>query len=793
MRYSTVRGFTEYRASGRSVRLECTLDDDRTDPESDRRTVPVTVEFLAPDAFRFSLDANPEVTDRGESSSLDGEAVSAPVDLSVAEEDGELTLTTGDLRVAIGRDEWSFHVEDRDGNTLLNEQREPIGPRGVDGLDPLGFAEESINDGTLRVTETRTALSLDPDEHLYGLGEKFTSLDKRGQRIDSWTVKAHGTETEKAYKNVPFYLSTRGYGLLVDTTSRGEFDLGATTTGAMSIDVAGDSLSFVVFCGSDFEDVLRRYTALTGRSRVPPKWSFGLWMSRASYESREEVEDVATRLREEDVPCDVLHLDPAWLRDGNACDLEWDEQSFPEPEGMIDGLHDDGFRVSLWEHPYVPVGTAAFEEGVENGYFVADGEGKPYVLDGLVLDQDRGAIVDFTDQVAVEWWQAKHRRLLGMGVDAFKTDFGEDVPDDAVFSDGRSGRTVHNVYPNLYNRAVDEVVVEERGSSETVTWGRSAWTGGQRYPLYWGGDPSCTFEGMASALRGGLSLSLSGFPFWSHDVGGFWGEPSEELYVRWAQFGLLSSHARCHGVTPREPWEFGEEAMEIFRKFARLRYRLLPYLYSLAVEASRTGLPVVRPLVLEYPDDPATHDLDDQFLLGPNLLVAPVFDSDGQVDVYLPDDEWVDFWTGERVQGPRTLRREVPLDSVPLFVRSGSVLPMREPTRTVCEGLPDSLELSVTLATTGASTAEFGLYGDGAEEPIEVAVSTNADRSELAFELDRSDRFDTVEATVDGLGCAPETVSLNDEPQPRRDQNEGEGGWTYDGEAGDLELRILPT
>ena len=413
---------------------------------------------------------------------------------------------------------------------------------------------------------------------------------------------------------------------------------------------------------------------------------------------------------------------------------------------------------------------------------VEDGTGSPYVLDDLVLDQSRGGVVDFTNPDAVSWWQDKHRELLAMGVDAFKTDFGEDAPRDGVFANGETGASVHNEYPNRYNEAVYDVIADVRGQDDAVTWGRSAWTGGQQYPLYWGGDPDASFEGMASALRGGLGLSLSGFPFWSHDIGGFWGEPSERLYVRWAQFGLLSSHARCHGVTPREPWHYGEEATRIFRKFARLRYRLFPHLSSRAAEATQTGMPVVRPLVLEYQDDRSVRDVDDQFLLGSDLLVAPVVREDDTVDVYLPDEEWVDFWTGERIRGPTTLHREVPLDSVPLFLLTGSVVPMAdsETPRTIDE-LSDELSLRVTLPAAGAARAQSSVFDAPAGELRDVVVACDAERTTIDCTIPDFGGFTDLTARVDGLANAPASVTVNGDPIPERDAASGQRGWTYSG------------
>ncbi|WP_101296929.1 alpha-xylosidase [Halegenticoccus soli] len=786
---SVVTGVEDYRASDDSVTLECRTDAefvpsafkyrDESDADAVSRTVPVTVRFYRPDAFRFELAANPEAGVTESLTDLDEEAIAADVDLDVTERDGELRLRTRSLAVRVGLDPWSFRVEGADGRILFEEQRGDVDVHGDHRVDPLGFEERTEDSGPDRVVAAGTAFALAPDERLYGFGEKFTEFDKRGQTVSSWTVEPYGTETEDSYKNVPFHLSTRGYGLLVDTTHRVEYDLGRESTASATVSVSDDSFAFVFFCGPSFADVLSTYTALSGRSERPPKWSFGVWMSRLGYESREHLEAITQRLRDEEIPCDVVHLDPFWMREFHSCDLEWDTDQFPDPEAMIEGLHDRGFRLSLWEHPYVPVGTEAFETARDNGYFLQDGAGKPYVMDSLCQGDYRGAIVDFTNPEAVEWWKDKHRALVEMGVDVFKTDYGEGVPEDAVFANGRTGKSMHNLYPFLYNRAVYEAVREVNGAEDALVWGRSAWTGSQRFPMYWGGDAQTTFNGMHSALRGGLSASLSGFPFWSHDIGGFRGTPTTETYVRWAQFGLLSSHARCHGTTPREPWAFGEEATRIFRKFARLRYRLVSYLYSYAEGARRTGLPIVRPLVLHYQDDPATHHLDTQYLLGEELLVAPVFDPNGEVDVYLPEGEWVDWWSGERYTGGRTLHRTVPLDEVPLFVRAGSVLPLHEPSQTVREGTPDRVTLRVTPRSDGETRASFDFYDEDRDRVAAIDCRVAADGSSVELSIDGG-RTEPFAARVVDASRRPETVAVNGRPLGEVDGDPGPGEWTYE-------------
>jgi len=801
MQRSTVSSVDRYETTDVGATFYCRTDEefvptefkyrDGSKPErsATERPVPVTLTFYNPSSFRFELAANPEAGATETLNDLDGAAIAEPVDLDVSESDGRLRIESNALRVTVGLEEWSFVVERHDGEVLLEEQRADVDVHGEVRTEPLGFEKRVRNNGPRRIERTGTALSLGPEEHLYGFGEKFSTFSKRGQEITSWTVEPLGTMTEKSYKNVPFHLSSRGYGLLIDTTQRVEYELGSTSSASVTIEVADDTFSFVFFDGPSFKSILAEYTAFSGRATRPPKWSFGVWMSRLGYESREHLESIVTRLREEEIPADVIHLDPFWMREFHSCDLEWDTDQFPDPEGMIEWLDDRGFHLSLWEHPYVPVGTDAFETGVENDYFVADSTGKPYVMDALCQGDYRGAIVDFTDPDAVSWWQEKHRRLLEMGVDVFKTDYGEGIPADGVFENGTTGRTLHNYYPFLYNEAVYDAVAEERGTDEAIVWGRSAWIGSQRFPMYWGGDAQTTFHGMASALRGGLSLSMTGFPFWSHDIGGFRGTPDEEVYIRWSQFGLLSSHARCHGTTPREPWAFGEGAVRNFKKYARLRYRLLPYLYSLAERATHTGVPIVRPLVLEYQNDPRTYDIGLQYMLGDALLVAPVFDASDEVSVYLPEgDDWVYFWTDEYYEGEQTLHLETERDELPLFLRADSIIPMGEPGQTVPEGTPEEIQLRVTPARNGDVASTFQFYDENEDATIRVCVETDADS--IALEIDDEERTGLFVAEVEHVEEAPGSVRVNGNELDLVDDARDPGTWAYDEDARTLTVNV---
>jgi alpha-D-xyloside xylohydrolase len=771
---------------GDGVDLDCTVAyDDAGDEQFSLPTggYPVRIRFYDDRVFRFEFYATPEVSDRVETLPLAEGAFDGPTDLVHAREDGHLRLETPELTVRIGLAEWSFEVESAAGRSLLSEQRDDDAAKDGVRSHPLGFDAEQTNRWPLRATNAGSSFELRGDERLFGLGETFTAFEKRGQRVESWITQPHGAETPHSYKNVPFFLSTRGYGLLADTYRRVSFEVGSESTISNGVTVDDDNFQFVFFGGPSFKRILEDYTALTGRPGEVPKWSLGVWMSRLAYETREELETVADRLREEGMPCDVLHLDPPWLDDDALCGLRWDRDAFPDPEGMIEGFHDEGFKLCLWEYPYLLSTTDAFEEALDEGYLVDDPAGKPYLLARLSWDDVRGGIVDFSNPEAVAWWKDRHEHLLEMGVDAFKTDFGEYLPADAVCADGTTGRASRNRQAHRYTEAVHEAMAEVRPDRTPLLWARPGWAGGQQHPVHWGGDPNTTFEAMAASLRGGLSLALSGYAFWSADIGGFHGEPSTELYVRWAQFGLLgNSHARFHGTTPREPWEFGEKALDIVRKYARERYRLLPYLYSYAERAPETGLPVMRPLVLEFQDDRGVHGIGDQFMIGENLLLAPVFDADGYVDVYLPPGTWVDYWTGETYDGGQTLSLQVDLDEMPAFLRAGSITPRTDPAESVPEDAFEDVTLRVVLGE-GAATFD---YADG-----DVAGTIRADVADgtlaFAFVADEGctlspGRFDATVDGVEGLEATPDTVTVEagdgEEALERVEADPGAGEWT---------------
>ena len=679
--------------------------------------------------------------------------------LEMHESPDRLRVRLEALDVEIARDPWNVEFRTRDGRLLTREVSDDLNLKGEVLGPPPGFDVEGADRmPARRAVRSVETLLLDPADHWYGLGEKFTPLDKRGRTIAIWQDNAAGARTEAAYKNIPLVMTPRGYGIFVNSTSRVTCHLGSRSNRTWSFEVPGGVLDYFFIAGT-LEEIVTSYARLTGFPPVPPKWSFGLWTSTCFDRADEaNVRERARRLRAEGIPADVIHLDSYWQPDLQWCDLSWDRAAFPQPERTIADLHRQGYKVCLWENTYVSIHSPRFQEGAAHGYFLTQPDGAVYTpqLWSGAGGSPRSlcAIVDLTNPAAAEWFRGLHEPLLAMGVDTFKTDFGEEIPADAVFHNGRTGEEMRNLYARLYQELIFDLLRERHGRA--VIWARAACPGAQRFPAHWSGDPHCTYEDMASTLRGGLSAGMSGLAFWSHDLGGFKGMPTPDLYVRWAQFSLLSGLARYHGTTPRDPWLFGEEALAIFRRYAELRYRLLPYLYSYAWNATETGLPLMRPLVLRYQDDPATFGIDLQYLLGDELLVAPVFTPENRVTVYLPRGRWTDFWTDQAHQGPTVLHRTVPLDTMPIFVRENSLLPLAPVVQHVDERPADPL----TVEAYATSDAVFTVRGDEGATGLRVRRAG----TELEFEASAA----PVTYVVRFHGCAAaEAATADGSPVPR--------------------------
>ena len=517
-------------------------------------------------------------------------------------------------------------------------------------------------------------LSLGVGENVYGLGERFTAFVKNGQVVEI-VNKDGGTASEQAYKNVPFYLTNHGYGVLVNDTGPISFEIASEKVARIQFSLQGESLEYFIIYGPTPKEVLRKLTALTGEPGLPPPWSFGLWLSTSFTTNYDEatVTSFIDEMKRRDLPLHVFHFDCFWMREFQWVNFEWDPLVFPDPPGMLRRLHDRGLKVSVWINPYIAQRSRLFAEAVDHGYLIKRTDGSVWQTD---LWQPGMGIVDFSNPAARDWFGAHFIRLLDMGVDAIKTDFGERIPvENVAFHDGSDPVKMHNFYPIIYNETVFRAIESRRGRGEAVLFARSSYASGQRFPVHWGGDCWSTFESMAESLRGGLSLSLSGFGFWSHDIGGFEGTSPASIYKRWTAFGLLSSHSRLHGSgSYRIPWAYDEEACDILRLFTKLKCRLMPYLWQAALEAHREGVPMMRAMLLEFPEDPACETLDRQYLLGGSLLVAPIFTENGFVDYYLPAGRWTNFLTGKVQEGPGWRREQHGFLSLPLMVRPNTII-----------------------------------------------------------------------------------------------------------------------
>lgn len=532
-------------------------------------------------------------------------------------------------------------------------------------------------------TYMREKLDLDVAELIYGLGERFGPFVKNGQSIDIWNADG-GTDSEQTYINVPFHLSSKNYGVFVNSPKKVSYEIATETTSKTQFSLPGEEMEYFIFAGDNLKEVLNKYTDLTGKAAQVPEWSYDLWLS-TSFTTDYDEETVLSfidGMLERDIPISVFHFDAFWMKEFEWTNFLWNEDVFPDPEGLIQKIHDRGIKVCVWINPYIAQKSPLFKEGYENNYFIN-------TKDGDVWQWDRWqaglAVVDFTNPDAKKWYQEKLVNLVNMGVDAFKTDFGERIPvQDSFYGpkaakygisyfDGSEADGMHNYYTYLYNETVFEVLEEMQGEGQACLFARSGTAGSQKFPVHWGGDNLATYTSMAQSLRGGLSLGLSGFAYWSHDIGGFESGCTPDIYKRWTQFGLLSSHSRYHGNSEyKVPWLYGEEAVEVTRKYTKLKKDLKPYFVQLGKEASETGVPLMRAMVLEFPDDPNCRSLDRQYMLGDKLLVAPIMNAEGIGEYYLPAGEWVNITTNEERTGGKWYKEHYDYLTMPLFKRKNS-------------------------------------------------------------------------------------------------------------------------
>lgn len=612
----------------------------------------VRISSPAADVIRVRVSHFDGVVDRGPHFEIEDSHPS----VQVISDDAIASLTSGALSIKVDRKNWEMAFV-AEGRVITRSPGRALALMEVEGKG--NFIHEQ--------------LMLGVGENVYGLGERFTAFVKNGQVVDIWNEDG-GTNSEQAYKNVPFYLTNRGYGVFVNHPGKVSFEVASERSSRVGFSVPGESLEYFVIYGPTPKEILRKYTALTGRPALPPVWSFGLWLS-TSFTTNYDEETVTSFIQgmeDRDLPLHVFHFDCFWMRAFHWTDLVWDPEVFPDPPAMLKRLKDRGLKICAWINPYIAQESRLFEEGVAGGFLVKRPNGDVWQWDKW---QPGMALVDFTNPDACAWFQARLEELLDAGVDALKTDFGERIPTDVVYHDGSDPVGMHNFYTQLYNHCVFELLERKRGVGEAVLFARSATVGGQKFPVHWGGDCWSDFEAMAESLRGGLSLGLSGFGFWSHDIGGFEGLPPAALYKRWVAFGLLSSHSRLHGSgSYRVPWLYDDEACDTLRFFTKLKCRLMPYLFGKAVEAHEKGLAMMRPMLVEFPFDPTCDNLDRQYMLGDSLLVAPVFSFGDEVQFYVPEGRWTSLIDGHVLEGPAWHTESHGFLSVPLMVRPNTLL-----------------------------------------------------------------------------------------------------------------------
>ena len=621
--------------------------------------LPFSIEFISPRTLRIRASSRFQVKPDQESLMLvNGKAPHNNSAWKYGKINGGYSYTSPFGTVVIKTFPWHLEIYDGSGKLLTHTYHNTDGAETFTPILPFSFVRRASDYST----SMSAVFSLSPDEKIFGCGESFTEFNKRGQKVVLWADDANGVQNEAMYKPIPFFMSNRGYGVFMHTSSPITCDFGKYYSGIYSLMIGDDEADIFIFLGEP-KEILNEYTNLTGKAAMPPLWSFGFWMSRISYFSEAEGREVTKKLRDNLIPCDVLHFDTGWFETDWRCDYQFSKTRFTDAAKMMADFKKMGIQTSLWQLPYFVPKNTLFPEIIEKDLFVKDAKGNLPFED---------AVLDFSNPAAVTWYKDKIAGLLKQGVGVIKVDFGEAAPRNGLYFSGRTGFYEHNLYPLRYNKAVADITKQVTG--ETIIWGRGAWAGSQRYPVHWGGDAANTNTAMAATLRAGLSIGLSGFSFWSHDIGGFVNKKPEDIYRRWAPFGMLSSHTRSHGAPPTEPWEYGEDFINAFRLADNMRYELMPYIYSQAKDCSERGLPMLRALFIEYPEDKGSWLIDNEYLFGSDMLVAPLLESVTKRDVYLPPGQWIDYQTGKVYSGGW---HNIEAGKIPIvvLVHEGTIIP----------------------------------------------------------------------------------------------------------------------
>jgi alpha-D-xyloside xylohydrolase len=666
-----------------------------------------SIDFISPRTIRIRMLSSP-VEIKEELSLMLAKEPEKDQSWKVKESPGEIRYTNSFGSITIEKNPWRIVLRDAEGKIMTKTRTLSDNDSTQVKALPFNFIKRGSDNRRM----VNPVFSLSPGEMIFGCGESFGHLNKVGQKLNLFVTDPQGPETDQMYKPVPFFMSNKGYGIFMHTSAPVTCDFGATNINVSKLFMGDESIDLFIFFGEP-KDILNEYTEIVGKAAMPPLWSFGTWMSRITYFSQKEGYEVAENLRKYKIPSDVIHFDTGWFDKDWQCDYQFSPERFPNPQQMLKDLKNKGFRVCLWQLPYFTPKNPLFKELIEKGLYVKNAKG------GLPYED---VVLDFSNPNAVKWYQDKLAHLLQMGVSAIKVDFGEGAPFDGIYASGKTGLYEHNLYPLRYNKAVADIINQIHG--DNIIWARSAWAGSQRYPLHWGGDAETTNMGMVGTLRGGLSFGLSGFAFWSHDMGGFVTSSPEDLYRRWLPFGFLSSHTRAHGAPPTEPWLYNESFVKAFRQCAELKYRLMPYVYAQAKECCEKGLPMVRALFVEFPHDAGSWLVEDEYLFGSQVLVAPMMESGTERNVYLPAGKWIDYQTGKIYEGGW---HNIQIGSIPaiILVRDGSVLPHIQLAQCTDEMDWSQIELKIYAVDAKEASGLLCLPSDNRLHSLKITVKTH--------------------------------------------------------------------